>query len=72
MNFADRTQAQAREKACSDVTELTRERYDKAVEQALEEMTDAMSSKGSAGVLLPIIGLTFAGRIRKILFEEDK
>lgn len=72
MNFADRTQAQAREKVCSDVTELTRERYDKAVKQALKEMTDAMSSKGSADVILPIIGLTFAGRIRAILFEEDK
>lgn len=72
MNFADRTQAQARERACSDVTELTRERYDKAVEQALKEMTDAMRSKGSADLILPIIGVTFAGRIRAFLFEEDK
>lgn len=73
MNFAERIQEQARESAESGVgIVITREDYDEAVKLALEEMTDVMSSKGSTDVILPIIGLTFAGRIRTILFEEDK
>ena len=72
MNFADRMKEVSKEQP-HDMAIITREDFDRAVEQALEEMTDAMSSKGSAGVLLPIIGLTFAGRMRSILFvKEDK
>lgn len=74
MNFAERIQEQARESAegATGIV-ITREDYDDAVKIALEEMTDVMSSKGSGDVILPIVGLTFAGRVRTILFEkEDK
>ena len=73
MNFVERIQEQARESAESGAgIVITKEDYDEAVKLALEEMTDVMSSKGSTDVILPIIGLMFAGRIRTILFEEDK
>ena len=71
MNFADRIQEQAREKVCPGAIGLTKERYDKAVEQALSEMMDTIGSKGPVDMIMPIIGITFASRVRTLIFKEE-
>lgn len=75
MNFADRTQAQAREKAENGARAgFTKEQFDDAVTGTLEELMDNPDlAKGMTGAIVPIIGLAFASKLRARLFEkEDK
>ena len=71
MNFANRMKEVSKEQP-HDMAIITREDFDRAVKIALEEMTSVIDTKGLTGMIMPMIGVTFAGRMRSILFEEDK
>ena len=51
---------------------ISMEQFDEAVKKGLEELTADEELKGEMRVIVPLMGMMFASKMKRILFNDNK
>lgn len=62
----------AEEEMVMEEKRITKEQFDKAVEDAMKAFMNEEKLEGTAQIMVPLTGAMFAGKMREFLFGENK